>query len=192
MDIDVVDLLKGGVDRFDLSDLGQEEVGKKVGATSAFYRDLPYGQASSDEEGKETFRTRLRSGHLYQEDIARVLDVRLAYAISPTPVIHEAMVAIHNPGYFRRRNALLDETDGEFRLAGGVVQLPDLYTLGVEGGSFVSFRADAAVDFSDELGNGFGGAFQFGIQYNDAEQLALYPFARNALSYSIQFRGGFE
>ncbi len=31
---------------------------------------------------------------------------------------------------------------------------------------------------------------RIGVQYNDAEQLALYPFARNALSYRIAWEGG--
>jgi len=191
VEVDLVDLLKSGVDRFDLTELGLDDAGESVGVTSAFYRDLPYGQEAASQGGGG-FVNRLRSGHLYQEDIFRVLDVRFAYAVSPQPVVHEAILGLHSPGFYKRRRTYLDGPAGGFRVAGGVVQLPELYTLGVQGGTYASLRLDAEADLSEALSalsNGRAG-LRFGIQYNDAEQLALYPFARNALSYRVAFFGG--
>lgn len=192
LDVDVVDLLEGGLDRLDPVQLVGDEGSPvaKAGVTSAFYRDLPYGAESDAGDGRRTFATRLRTGHLQQDDLFRIVDVRVAYALSPTPLVHEATVGVHNPGFVRRRQTFLEETAGGFRVAAGMVQLPQLATLGVEGGTYPTLRADIDVDIADALGGSGFFVLRYGMQINDAEQLALYPFARNAVSYRIAVYGG--
>ncbi len=56
-----------------------------------------------------------------------------------------------------------------------MVTLIEQPSLGVDGGYYPTARLEAGY-------KGPGGAAWFHLQLNDPEQLALYPFARNAVS----------
>ena len=182
--------LRVGIDRFDLKALGAEAAGSKIGATTAYYRELPYGQTEDlDASGGDeaALSERLRSGHFQQDDIAEVLDLRFAYTLQPIVTVSEVIVGLHSAGYRPVRGQPL-ESAGGFKVMVGQVTLPDMYSLGVQGGSFWMFDLEATVRGGPEAGS-VGG--YFGIQMNHPDQLALYPFARNAVSYRYTIQGTF-
>ena len=80
------------------------------------------------------------------------------------------------------------EESMDWRLQGGTVEMPDLYSMGTPGGRLYSARLDAAFRGGDG-----DAVFQgrFGLFFNDPEQLVLYPFARNVLSYRMSLEGAF-
>lgn len=194
--------LKAGVDRFDLSKVGLKDVAKKVGLTSVFFRDLPYGDALLDvaqgaaaavkdgdggvaEQAQALAEGRLRTIHLEQANVWERFDLDIAVAVSPEVQLYDSMIAFHSPGYVRGRlidknaHARFEESEG-FLLKAGVVTLPAQYSLGVEGGTFFTARAE----YRSKLG------VYVILLFNDPEQLALYPFAVNALSARVSLTLG--
>jgi hypothetical protein len=166
------DVLRTGLEALSPADLAKDDTLEPVGQTGAYYRDLPFG--SSDAVGGSN---RLRSAHLRQANLGRHVDVAVAYRLKPQASISEAQLAVHTADW--RESAEADEeASGGVLLQGGAVELPAQYTLGVEGGWVASFRFQAQVVAPT-------GSFKFQMLFNDAEQLALYPFARNALSYDL-------
>lgn len=198
--------LKAGIDRFDPSRVGLKDVAKKVGLTTFFYRDLPYGEAlldaaqgalaaTKDGEGdladqaadqtRALAEGRLKTLHLEQANIWERFDLDIAVAVSPEVQLHDSMIAFHSPGYVRGRlvdksaAARYEESEG-FLIKAGVVTLPAQYTLGVEGGTFFTARAE----YRSKVG------VYVILLFNDPEQLALYPFAVNALSARVSLTLG--
>jgi len=184
-----LDNIKVGIRRFDLRRFGAEKAGDAVGMTSGYYRELPFGLqqvVTGLADQNRPFVSRLKTGHVAQEDIGGVLDLRLAYAFAPTAVLNEALIGVHNPGFVKRPDTGVDEPAAGASVAAGVVTLPTDYGLGVEGGRYTSVRVQGGGSgFSEDLPLGF----LMDFKYNDAETLALYPFSRNAFSYSIVIRG---
>ncbi len=196
--------LKAGLDRFDPARFGLADAAKKVGLTSVFLRDLPFGEAildvaggvaasAKDGEGDlasqaaDLAEGRLRTLHLQQDNIMQWVDVDIAVAVSPEVNLYDSMVAVHTPGYVRGR--LVDKSararrKGEegFLAKVGVVTLPAQYSLGVEGGTYFSARAE----YRSKVG------VYVILLFNDPEQLALYPFAVNALSARVSLSLGPE
>jgi hypothetical protein len=185
--------LRAGIDRFDVGLLGAESVGRVIGTTTAFYRELPYAEPTVDTSGGQQEATpslgeRLRSGHFQQEDIAQIVDLRFGYTLQPIVTVSELAVGLHNPGYTPQRDAPQDQASGGGRITVGQVTIPDMYTLGVEGGSFL--MVDLEVGASGTFEGGAVGGY-FGLQVNHPDQLALYPFARGAVSYRYSLQGTF-
>lgn len=198
--------LKAGVDRFDPARFGATKVSNTIGLTSLFVRDLPYGQELDslleEEEAATTARmmistipdpmpiasigerlsdladVRLRTLHFQQSNIKGIVDVELSYALAPKVQVFDGMLAVHSPNYQPSR--LLEEAESRndepgFLLKVGAVQLPAQYTLGVEGGTYLAARAEYRTPTQ----------FTFMMLLNDPEQLALYPFATNAVSLRV-------
>lgn len=207
--------LKAGLDRFDPGRFGATKVSETIGMTSLFVRDLPYGQeldslldqqadattarmatstipdpridpssidpmpiASLGERLGELADVRLRTLHFEQKSIKGMVDLELSYALAPKVQVFDGMVAFHSPGYHQSR--LIDSADDRedeagFIIKAGAVQLPSQYSLGVEGGTYFSARAEYRTPTQ----------FTFMFLFNDPEQLALYPFATNAVSLRV-------
>jgi hypothetical protein len=172
------DVLRTGLEAFSPADLAKDESLEPVGQTGAYYRDLPFG--ASDAVGE---RNRLRSAHLRQANLGRHFDLAVAYRLQPEASVSEALLAVHTANW-RESADSEEEAGGGVLLQGGAVELPDQYTLGVEGGWVPSFRFQAQIVAPE-------GSVKFQMLFNDAEQLALYPFARNALSYDLVFDAQF-
>lgn len=194
--------LKTGLDRFDLGRFGLGKVARQVGMTSLFFRDLPYGDAlaevaegvagggkADEAELLDTARGlaegRLRTLHFQQDNVWERFDVDIAVAVSPELQLYDSMIAFHSPGYVRGR--LIDKDayarrEGQegFLLKAGVVSLPAQYSLGVEGGTYFTARAE----YRSKVG------VYVILLFNDPEQLALYPFAVNALSARVSLTLG--
>ena len=190
---DGLDTFRVGIDRFDIKRFGASTLGDRIGTTTAYYRELPYGQPLADTSGTQgasaTLSERLRSGHFEQADIGRVLDLRFAYTLQPIVAVSELLVGVHNPGYIPRAEQGSEEQEsGGVKLMVGQVTIPDMYSLGVIGGSYwmLDFEAGGSGSFE---GGSVGG--YFGLQVNHPDQLALYPFARGALSYRYTLQGTF-
>lgn len=202
--------LKSGIDRFDPARFGATRVAQTIGMTSIFVRDLPYGQeldslldpeagstarqaistgsdpmivdpmpvASLGERLGDLANVRLRTLHLEQKSIKGMVDVELSYALAPKVQVFDGMLAVHSPDYHQGR--LIDraedrEEEAGFMFKAGAVQLPAQYSLGVEGGTYFSARAEYRTPTQ----------FTFMALFNDPEQLALYPFATNAVSLRV-------
>jgi hypothetical protein len=179
-DLLALSYLIGGVERFDPLNVGVDN--KKVGMSSLFYRDLP--QADADEEGAAAPEAgpidRLRTGHLRQEDMMRVVDVATAVQFGKQAGIREFSVAVHSEG-FHERKELDDGPAKAWYVRAGMINLPDQPTLGVRGGIRPTLRADWLVD-----NDGAVMSARTSIQLNDPELLDLYPFATNALGVHLE------
>lgn len=163
-----------------------------VGSTSLYARRLRYEGIAPTSVGRddlaevETAATNLGTAHLEQYQLAEFIDLRLAGAWEPEPFLHEASLGVALgaalPEHILVERLTQDQIDaGEFffglRASAGVVQMPDTWYYGVEGG----YRFRFAVDIS--MGGFEDGSYRlfflsFGM--NRAETLALFPYAKDA------------
>ena len=134
--------------------------------------------ASLGERLEDLANVRLRTLHFEQKSIKGMVDVELSYALAPKVQVFDGMLAFHSPDYHPGR--LIDraedrEDEPGFMVKAGAVQLPAQYSLGVAGGTYFSARAEYRTPTQ----------FTFMVLLNDPEQLALYPFATNAVSLRV-------
>jgi hypothetical protein len=178
--------LRAGVQRFTLRRYGMHKIANQVGMSSVFLRDLPIaGGTDATEALAAAGEDRFRTLHVQQQSIAGLVDVELAANLGQGGLF-EGHVAVHTPGFHpepqavvgaqRRRQPRPSKGAGAL-VKLGAVTLPPRYTLGVEGGTYFSARADFPLGEAHE-----GGGFMVSVLFNDPEQLSLYPFAVNALS----------
>jgi hypothetical protein len=175
-----IGLFASVVARDKLATLGQAEAGVRgfsplaaAGATSLFARALPLSEAS-DQGGEPGVIEQLLTGHVEQVDIAGRFDLRLAYAVEPQAQLHQALVAVHSQE-FRGAGGVL--------LQGGMVSIPRQTWYGTQGGAFPSLRLEGRGTILEE--EDFSYSMAGLIMVNDPEQIALYPFATNAVSARI-------
>lgn len=174
-----------GLQRFDLLKLGVPEGNATMaGMTSVFYRRLP--QAAEPEEtgplaDARRKLNRLKTGHLRQEDIAELVDIRAAWQFGEQSQIRELTASIHTNNWHTSRLELdRDVTDGAFFFRAGMVNLPDQPLFGVEGGPRPHLRGV----YKTASGDGWG--LELVAQMNDPDLLDLYPFAYNAFGISME------
>jgi len=177
--------LETGLDRLHLVD--------QLGLTSAFLRDIPYGAGVVEEAGARDLLPAagsLRTVHFEQDNLFDYFDVHVSQTLKPVSQLHLAQVGLHTPDYHASR-AGGDEEQGEFRglVRAGVARIPAQAAFGVEEGSLITLRAEGDVTVVGDGDAGFH--INFGILYNDAEQLAMYPYAQNVLTYRYQMKGEF-
>jgi hypothetical protein len=177
----LVDQFIGGVRQVPLGSIDD-----KIGRPSLFARSLPLTEPevdSADTTAAPTVES-LLTGHFAQEGLGRVIDLRAAYAVKPVATLHQASVALTTPGYHLTTE---DEDGGDPVMGGlieaGMVTLPDQYYYGLPGGRFLSFRATVGAETPTMKG-------AISLMINDAEQLALYPFSRNAVTLQFGISGG--
>lgn len=194
--------LRAGLDRFDPAALGGEKVSDAIGLTSFFVRDLPFAEGTAEAAeasggakgfpasakaftadpkaegasgGASGGAERLRTLHFEQQNVYGRFDVAFAYALKPRLQVFEGHLAAHSPDYHPGRLTGRARDDEGWLVKAGVVQLPPQYALGVKGGTYVSARAE----YSPQEG------VYFMALFNDPDQLALYPFATNAVSVRV-------
>lgn len=199
-----VSVLKGGLDRLNPAQFAEDL--RPIGLTTAFYRDLPFGgglvaselgggaggggAAGGGQAGGDAPADRFRSAHVDQENLFGVVDLRFAYALAPRPLVNELAVGVHTPAFVLPRNAVLDDLEGATagaRLVGGFTEIPADPTIGAVPGRVATGRIDAVGRF--EVDSGGAVVANFKLMLNDPEQLVLYPFSRNALTYSLSIGG---
>ena len=180
---------KGGLDRTDVG-----AVIPQAGLTSAYVRDLPYGQEPAPqviaEEKAGLFGTagRLRTVHLQQANIAGFIDLGGGYAFLPVPQLNDLSFSLHSPNFVPRRDGSGPPEGFVWMARGGPVWIPGSALLGLEDGEYYQVR----VEVGFQAGEGqeamtFSGAFLL----NDPELLALYPYAVNAPTIRLHFDGSF-
>lgn len=101
--------------------------------------------------------------HAEQANISELFDVALAAGISPSPVLHEARVGLHTPGFFSQR-------EGGLGITAGAVRMPALYMLAQQPGFRFAFRAEARL----------GEVVRLALYRNEPETLSSFPYARDA------------
>jgi hypothetical protein len=172
-----VPMFRAGIQRLDPGDkLGDDA--KLFGMPSLFYRDIPLAQPLGVDEEEGVPHQRHRTTHLRLEDVGRMFDLASTFRIRPEPSVSEAVVGVHSRTYHLRVGEAPERARAFVLAKGGVVQLLEQPSLGVAGGLYASTRLEAGY-------KGPGSSMWIHLQLNDAEQLALYPFARNAVSSQL-------
>lgn len=169
--------LKGGVQKLLLPG-----VGKKVGRLSAFARQMDF--LNGADTGTRATDEKLGTAHVAQEGIAELVDVHLAYAWVPTPLLHEARIGIHSPDF---ATTIQDSHGPKVRATGGMVRMPEDPSLQVEGGARFSgsFEVVAA-----SVSRRQAGRFVVAAKMNDPEVLAMFPYAEDALDVYFLLQAG--
>jgi hypothetical protein len=151
---------------------------RDAGRTSLYGRSLqlaaPRGLVDDGGPiGSRTTSLGLTTGHLEQVGIGGYVDLRFAYALAPTPFIHELRLGVHGPRY-GEPGALEDDIMNAFRLHAGFVELPPLPWFGLEGGRTFSF----------DVRIGSPNIF-IAVERNTPELLTIFPYAYNATSFQL-------
>lgn len=187
-------LLKGGLRYFDYFGT---RVTQTIGQTSVFARRLLLNPPRSvlgsvnpvDDlsDASANAKIPLLTGHFEQTDIMQLVDIRLAYATKPTPVLHEARVGVHTPRYnaIQARSGISEKGSNSpigLSLTMGMVQFPDLFYYGVQGGKRFSFALEGGMVSEGLVVKSF-------VRFNDPELLTPFPYAYNALNFGLSFSG---
>ncbi len=162
-------LIKGGFREIPIT--------KSAGRTTLFGRriELATPRASDATQGivsRSLSELGFTTAHIEQTSIGKYVDLRFAYAIKPTPFVHEARIGLHGA---------LEEGDNDqsplryFRANVGLVQLPALPFYGVEGGRALSF--DVGFQLKTK-----GGGVEIGVERNAPGLLVVFPYAYDATS----------
>jgi hypothetical protein len=184
--------LKFGLDRFGLGTFGMKKVQKKVGFTSLYLRDLPFAGASAGGAaaipGLSDGRTgeRLQTLHLEQQSIAELVDVSASLAREPVSQLYDLQLGVHSRDFHPRRSEKERDVSDEGGLVRiGFVNAPARYDYGYAASTLFSARlAYSAMEDNRRI--------NLVLLFNDPEQLALFPFARNALGLRVEFLGASE
>jgi hypothetical protein len=164
--------LEAGLGRLGPERFGAEQAAKIIGSTTTYLRDLPLG---SDEPEKVQGEDRLRTIHVEQRSIGQQLDLQASFAIRPEAQLYDAQIGWHSPNFHEKPEGSYGDNE-RFLVQVGLVNLPAQYNLGVEGGRYFTARAQLSAR-----------PFEFALLFNDPEQLAIYPFAVDALSAQLRF-----
>ena len=166
--------LRAGLQGLSLHRFGADKLGDAIGQSSLFFRDMPVGAASVGGAGE---LSRLRTIHIDQRAIAEQAEVAISYRTGQQSGLYDAHVGWHSPGFYAQRDDLkggVSEEDEGYGIRVGLIDVAPRYSLGVPGGRYFSARAQLRTN-----------ALTFMLLFNDPEQLALFPFATNALSLRL-------
>jgi|GEM_PF-1600110 len=194
-------LLQRGLKGLPFFKAGADRVESPAGMSSVYARKLPLQALPRylDTTGTpapgtdDQIEDSLQTAHLEQRNLGGRFDLLAAYAWKPRPQLFDAQAAIHSKGYHQARaaNDAAEQSQGMtgqestgWIIQGGVVNLPDLWYYGVQGG----IHGSAHLEVTGTLAEGL--YVQGRLLWNDPELLALYPFAYDAvwLSYRMWIR----
>jgi hypothetical protein len=187
-------LLQVGVDRAQLGFLG-DQAADLIGLSSVAYQDLPFtgaGLSATPAEAEEDpslaeSLARLRAGQLQQRSLFRVADLMARYRFEPQAAVSDLTLGLHTPDFHSPRTGEVEDRVGAL-VQGGFVSPPASWSQGNGPGRLPSGRLELAAQ-----GEGRSAPFEarVALLYNDPDQLQLYPFARNAVSWQALIKGGF-
>ena len=174
-------VFEGGLDRLDPASLG--DASEKIGILSLAYQDVPFllmGQTARDASSSvvQDAVERLRVGRINQQNIGGTFDINARYRITPSPSVSELTAGLHTPEFHPRRDGSSREDGVLLLLQGGVVTTPAAWAQGTGPATLPSARVAFGGRYDDA-------DFRFSLYVNDPDQLQLYPFARNAVSYQL-------
>lgn len=160
-------LLSGELPKEEPSRRKREEEGKKS-LTSFYGRKVQFAipRRGADAVPLEPGRLDFWSIHAEQANLGGLFDVALAAGVSPSPVLHEARVGIHTPGFHSQKEAGIG-------VSLGAVQLPALYMLAQQPGLRMALRIEARL----------GEVFRIALYRNEPETLSVFPYAYDAWAY---------
>lgn len=184
--------LRAGFDALDWA--FPKEAVKAIGSTSIYGRVLR--SYAIPEVGapvaptKETAARSLVTGHFEQMNIGGHFDIVSSFTVKPKPDLYHLSIG-YTPSspelaWYEQKARIArpyDRKNTEFRFEIGVVKLPDQTYYGVRGGP----KFHAAIDL---IGVWIGG--KLSIRLNDADVLANFPYAYNALHFYFVFPFGIE
>ncbi|MCB9779873.1 MAG: hypothetical protein H6742_15010 [Alphaproteobacteria bacterium] len=180
---------RDGFSRFDQFAAGAKRVkwgelsDKGVGRSTLFARQVPMGEAEVDEGGERvTIADKLLTGHVRQDDIMGRFDIAFGYAFKPTTSVHDVEAAVHSRGFSDP-----GANPVYWRIAAGMVQLPTQHYYGLDGGTFLSVRGEVLAPL--QIRDRHAADLAFTLMLNDEEQLAVFPFAYNAVTWRLNVTG---
>lgn len=165
--------LRAGVQGFSARRFGAKRLADAMGQSSLFFRDMPVGVESAGAGALDHLRTL----HIDQRGVAEQVELALSYRLGQQAGLYDAHIGWHSPGYYADRADLkggVQAEDEGFGVRVGMIDVAPRYSLGVPGGRYFSARAQLR-----------GEALTAMLLFNDPEQLALFPFATNALSLRL-------
>jgi hypothetical protein len=171
-------VFQGGIDRLDPEELLDMAGG--VGLTSVAYQQLPFFLAGADQANAGPgLLEQLRVGRVHQQNIGGTFDINARNRIQPSPSVSELSIGMHTVDFHMPRSGR-DSSAGDllFLLQGGMVTTPAAWAQGNGPATLGSGRMSIGGRYSDA-------DLFFSIYLNDPDQLQLYPFARNAVSYQL-------
>lgn len=169
---------RGGLERTPLP----EAVEKVVGRPSIFARSLPLTEPTDTPDTPDDQRTQLSllTGHVAEEGLFRRVDVRFSYAFAPVVQVNDAAVAVHDPEWYVAGDGGTPSARIHWYGEAGIVGVPPQYYYGLPGATLIQARAVVQGQLGEE------GTGVVTLMFNDPEQVALYPFARNSLAVRLQ------
>lgn len=185
-------VFEAGVDRFNPGAVSQGRAASAIGLSSASYQNIPFfvDQSAADaavqnDQDVDPFLVQLRVGKVRQQNLLRVLDLNARYRINPDPAVSELVIGLHTPDFHTDRAGELreDERFGAL-IQAGLVSTPAVWSQGTGPARLFSTRIGVKAESESFTGS-------FSVFRNDPDQLELYDFARNAVSYNLQFGGMF-
>lgn len=120
----------------------------------------------------------LRTAHFQQVGIAKQVDVRVALAAKPSPLVHEALVGWHSPDFDLTRTE--EREGGGVAVLGGIVSTAPAWHYDVSPGYKPSISLVAG-------GSDREGHFDVALRYNPPDTIDIHPYTVGALSFELNF-----
>jgi hypothetical protein len=160
--------LKAGLREFDY--LNNSDLARKIGRLNLFGRRLVYNVPTAAGDPRPGLSAPITSAHVEQVQIGGWLDLMVAMRVQPQKELAELRAGLRT---------------GDFTLSGGVVNLPNLWMFGAEGGYRPTFALRYHAQNDDQSGDYLG--FDASVVMNDPELLTVFPYAYNAVSLKMSF-----
>lgn len=149
----------------------------RLGLLSMAYKKLPQ-QLTSGLRGPAPALQQLRVGKASLQNLSGVFDVNGRYRIEPSASLSELTVGVHTADFHAPRTGRDADSDFLALVQGGMVNTPAAWSEGSGAAQLWTLRGAIGGQYQDA-------DIYFSIYLNDPDQLELYPFARNAVSYQI-------
>jgi len=173
--------LRTGVEKFPWKELGVDDM-----LTSVYARKIrmvaPYepDPTRSDSALKELSSYNFWTAHLQQLSVAKYFDFLAAFHVNRGFRPNELRVGYHSEGFHQatpgsKKDDSRKAEEG-FGVNAGIVNVPDMYYYGKEGGTKIAFALEARCRWASVR-----------ISRNDPELLAIFPFAYDSWNLSWEF-----
>jgi hypothetical protein len=170
--------LKGGLDRLKTV---------QEGLTSVYARKVVFSPppipTADGFELPDVDGTPLWTGHLEHANIAKLVSVKSAVAVSPSVFLHDLRASIHTDEFYSDpvHTEYSHREDGAAAFTLGTVRIPENQAVGQDGKQLLSVQGELRY-----FGEGEGiGDLGFQLAFNDPEILTRFPSASNVFSLSL-------
>lgn len=163
--------------RFHDTPIGRKNNDRALRATLGYQDLISYWKTDSEAS---TAEPRHREIDVGAGNFFQLLDVATSARLAPDVTVSNATLSVHSKGYFVQADKLGPWVFAQI----GWTHLPGSSVYGLKEGSYLVGRLDYGAT-GEHVSGGLG------VQFNDPEQLQLYPFARNALSTHLSINAEF-